>query len=217
MNKNLTGLLAGFVCYGLSASVAHAININEDSPDAGELVGTAQNTLGLGQIESISGTLINLGTDAEPIDDIDLYKILITDPAAFSVTVAADLSIDNDAMLHLFDATGVQVLVNDDGGLGDLPQFNPGDLIDPPNHPGMYFLAFSLFLTEPEDVVSVPPTLRDGWYRDPIPRGQTGPYTLSLTGVGVGKPPPTVPEPGMLALFGLGLVGMGVARRRMKV
>lgn len=220
LDKKLTGLLAGLVCYGLSASVAQAVMINEVNPDAGEVLATAQDTTGSGAIQvsldSISGALINLGTIAEPIDDIDLYKILITDPAAFSVTVAASLSVDNDAMLYLFDAAGVQVLVDDDDGLGNLPQFNAGDLTDPPSAPGMYFLAINLFLTNPDDVVSDPPTLDNGWFRDPVPF-QTGPYTMSLTGVSTAVPPPSIPEPGMLALFGLGLVGMGVARRRMKV
>ena len=232
-NKKLTGLLAGLVCYGLSASVAHAINIDEVRPDAGELLNAVnpvdlfQDTTGgltLGSdgvsLDSITGSLINRGTGSAPVDDIDLYKILITDPAAFSVTVAASLSDNNDAMLWLFDAAGTHVPDFDpyselieDGGNGSLPQINASDLDVSPE--GMYFLAFSLFITDPEDVFSDPPTLANGWDRDPLPF-QSGPYTLSLTGVSTAQPPPSVPEPGMLALFGLGLVGMGLVRMRMK-
>jgi len=219
LDKRLVGLLAGIVCYGLSASVAHAININEVSPDAGELVSTAQDTTGIGaSLDSIAGALINLGTDLDPVDDVDLFKILITDPDAFSVMVTATLSDDNDAMLWLFDAAGTHVPDFDpydelieDGGNGFLPQINAGDLGVSPA--GMYFLAFSLFITDPEDVVSDPPTLDDGWDRDPIPF-QTGPYELSLTGVETA--PAAVPEPGILALIGLGLAGMGLARKRLK-
>ena len=221
LNKKLTTLLAGLVCYGLSATAAHAVKINEVFPDAGELLASAQDTTGTGaSLSSIAGTLIQLGTRIDPVtgeevpkDDIDLYKILITDPAAFAVTVAASLSVDNDAMLWLFDTTGTVVLFDDDISDPDnlLPQFNPGELAGSPA--GMYFLALNLFETNPDNVKAVPPNLDSEWFRDPIPF-QTGSYTLNLTGVETA--PAAVPEPGMLALFGLGLAGMGIARRRMK-
>jgi len=215
-NKKLTGLLAGCVFYGLSATAAQAVIINEDSPDAGELVSTAQDTTGIGaSLDSISGTLINLGTTEEPVDDVDLFKILINDPVAFSVTVTASLSDNNDAMLYLFDSAGVQTLVDDDGSGGFLPQFNAGELSAAGGQAGEYFLAFNLFITNPEDVDSVPPTLAEGWYRDPLPY-QTGPYTLNLTGVSTAATTPPVPEPEILALFGLGLAGLGVLRRRVQ-
>ena len=200
----------------ITSWTAQAVIINEISPDAGELLGTAQDTTGgltIGSpgvsLDSISGSLINLGTDTTPVDDIDLYKILITDPGAFSVTVAADLSDDDDAILWLFDAAGVMVLSDDDDGLGHLPQFNAGELTDPPNAPGMYFLAFNLFATTPANYFILdPPNLDDGWNRDPLPF-QTGPYTLSLTGV------ETVPIPASVWLFGSGLLGLiGISRRK---
>lgn len=215
-NKKLTALLAGIVCYGLSASVAQAVMIDEVTPDAGELTTTAQDTTGTGaSLDSISGSLINLGTTADPVDDVDLFKIMITDPALFSVTVTASLSVDNDAMLYLFDSAGVQTLVDDDGSGGLLPQFDAGELSAAGGAAGEYFLAFNLFITNPEDVVSVPPTLNNGWFRDPIPY-QEGPYTLNLTGVSTDAPPPSVPEPEILALLGLGLAGLGFVRRRLQ-
>ena len=205
-NKRLLGLLAGSIFYGLSASVAHAVMINEVSPDAGELLGTAQDLTGTGAVlESISGSLIDLGS-AAPIDDVDLFKILITNPAAFSVTVTASLSEDNDAQLYLFDAAGMEVLYSDDGGVGFLPQFDAGDLIDPA---GEYFLAFNLWATAPDTVGN----LDTGWDHDPGPF-QTGPYTLSLTGVETAGA--AVPEPSTLALLSLGLAGFGFMRRKMK-
>jgi hypothetical protein len=206
MDTGIRRALCALVMLFAFYSPAQAVMIDEVSPDAGELVSTAQDTTGTGAVlESISGTLIDLGA-AAPVDDVDLYKILITDPAAFSVMVAASLSGNNDAMLHLFDSAGVQVLVDDDGSGTLLPQFNPGDLSGPA---GEYFLAFNLFLTNPEDVVSNPPTLDDGWFRDPIPF-QTGPYTLNLTGVST-----AVPVPAAVWLFGSGLLGLvGMARRK---
>ena len=209
-NKKLTGLLAGLVCYGLSASVAQAIMIEEQG-DAGELLGTAQDaTAGGLPVTSIIGTLINLGTAQEPKDDVDMYKIDVTNPGAFSVTVRAESSGDNDLDLYLFDAAGVQVLYSDNDGIDPLPQFNVGDLSGSPV--GMYFLAIDLFLTTPLDVSVAPPDVGDGWFRDPIPAFQISGYELTLTGTGAAP----VPEPGMLALFGLGLVGMGLVRMRMK-
>jgi hypothetical protein len=236
INKRLVGLLTGIVCYGLSASVAQAVVINEVRPDAGELLTSVnpvdlfQDTTGgltLGStgvsLDSITGELINRGAGGAPVDDIDLYKILITDPTAFAVTVAASLSDNNDAMLWLFDNTGTQVPdfdpfsdAIDDGGIGKLPQINPGDLSTSPA--GMYFLSINLFLTNPEDVnngpngPNGPPTLDNGWFRDPL-LFQTGPYALNLSGVQTA--PAGVPEPGVLALLSLGLVGLGFTRRKM--
>jgi hypothetical protein len=92
----LGAMCALFLVFSISAQ---AVTINEISPDAGELVATAQDTTGTGaSLDSINGTLVNLGTGVAPIDDIDLFKILITDPAAFSVTVTALWSESNDAM-----------------------------------------------------------------------------------------------------------------------
>lgn len=41
-------------------------------------------------------------------------------------------------------------------------------------------------------------------------------WSSSLTALGQSVPPPSVPEPGTLALLSLGMVGFGVARRRLK-
>jgi hypothetical protein len=108
--------------------------------------------------------------------------------------VSATLSGDNDAQLFLFDESGLQILFNDDSGPGLLPQFNPGDLTGQPT--GNYYLAFNLYETNPNSDPLA------GWDRDPAPF-QTGPYTLSLTGV------TAVPEPTSL-LASLGLTSFGM-------
>jgi hypothetical protein len=167
--------------------------------DAGELLPTSQTTFGSGLLDSISGTLIDLGDE---IDDIDLYQIFIHDTDAFSVTVSASLSEDNDAQLFLFDADGFLTLSDDDGGDGLLPQFDPGELSGLST--GIYYLAFNLFDTEPNSNPLA------GWDRDPSPF-QTGPYTLSLTGTKFASSA-TVPEPS--TILGLGVLGLGAFSTR---
>ena len=169
--------------------------------DAGELLSTAQETVGSGSLTSISGSLIDLGNG---VDDIDLFEIFISDTSIFSVTVSANLSQDNDAMLYLFDATGAQVAFDDDGN-GLLPQFDAGVISG--LSADSYFLAFDLFSTTP---LFTSGSL-SGWTRNPGPF-QTGDYTLNLTGAEFSTA--SVPEPSVLALIGLGIVGMGFTRRK---
>jgi len=164
-------IASALVMFALT-NAAFAVSYSEIG-DAGELLATAQVPTGSGSLTSISGTLINT---ASPInDDIDLYKIHISDPNEFSVTVSATLSEDNDAMMFLFDSAGAQILFNDDGSAGNLPQFNTGDLTG--NPAGNYYLAFNLFETLPNLTAGS----LSGWNRNPDPF-QTGPYTLTLSG-----------------------------------
>ena len=116
-------------------SPANALGWTE-SPDAGELPGTAQVTSGPANqaLNTISGTIANT-------QDVDLYKILISNPSAFSATTTGGDNPPFDAVLALFDASGLGVYLNDDGA------FNVGDALLPAGHPlgpsspGIYYLA----------------------------------------------------------------------------
>jgi len=152
--------------------------------DAGELIDTAQVTRGSKKLDYISGELTGY-------NDVDMYQIHIDEPDAFSVTVWADLSVDNDATLFLFDSEGYLTLSDDDDGPGFLPQFNSGEMSGMDT--GLYFLAIDLYMTEP---IGDPLT---GWTSTPTPQ-QEGPYTLSLIGAS------PVPEPATMLLLGSGLV-----------
>lgn len=165
--------------------------------DAGELIDTAQVTKGAKGLNYISGELTGY-------NDVDMYQIHVDDSDAFSVNVWADLSVDNDATLFLFDLEGYLALSDDDDGSGFLPQFNPGEMsgIDT----GLYFLAIDLYMTEP---ISDPLA---GWTSTPAPQ-QEGPYILSLTGASSAIPSP-VSEPATMLLLGSGLVGLAVFGRK---
>jgi len=140
--------------------------------DAGESINTAQDPGGNGALNTITGSLIDLGTLSE-IDDIDIFSLCILTPIEFSVLTDANLSEDNDAQLFLFDSTGSLVVEDDDDGVGFLPQINAGELT---TLPGVYYLAINLFNTDPTFTNNI----LDGWDRGPSPF-QTGPYTLTLT------------------------------------
>jgi hypothetical protein len=118
-------------------SPAYAVQWTE-SPDAGDLPGTAQVTSGPANeaLTTISGT--NSGSQ-----DRDMYKILISNPSIFSAsTFGGDTGLF-DSALALFDANGFGVYMNDDGFV------NVGDSVLPASHPlgpsspGIYYIVIN--------------------------------------------------------------------------
>lgn len=189
--------MGGVILISLAAASTVQAATWTEVGDAGELLPTSQITIGSGALDSISGTLIDLGGET---DDIDLYQIFIHDTDAFSVTVSASLSEDNDAQLRLFDAEGFLKLFDDDS-VDFLPQFNPGALGGQPT--GLYYLAFNIYNTTPNSNPLAE------WDRAPDPF-QTGPYTLSLTGTKFVSSSAKVPEPASaLGLLAIGALGTG--------
>jgi len=219
-NSLRTLLLASVFTAAPFAATAQTV---AEAGDAGETIATAQ--VVTGPVTQITGHLDNLGSIDLPIDDIDLYRISILNPAAFGVTVDSSLLeigeqhfSEDDTQLFLFDAAGVQIGFNDDsGGMVGYPFlspiFQPGDFAS--LAAGDYYLGFNLFYTRPNDVSD----LGAGWRRLPSPL-ETGSYTLNITGAGqnviIDEPDPrgAVPEPSAWALMILGFGAAGTALRR---
>jgi hypothetical protein len=180
--------------------------------DAGELLGTANVAADSGPLTSIEGIFENLGTIPSPIDDIDMYKIQVSDPDNFAVAISANLTGDDDTTLFLLNSIGEQVLVDQSSGGGLIPEFSAGDLSG--ESPGDYFLAVSLFATGPL-FSGEPPTL-SSWQRLVFPPVQTGPYTLSLEGASLVGTTATIPVPGAVWLLGSGILALLSFGRRNK-
>jgi PEP-CTERM motif len=191
----------------LSAGQAAAVTINE-AGDSGETLATAQSIAG--PVASIVGNLTTIpgaGDSAPDVDDIDLYRLFISDTAAFSVTVTSALSGDNDGQLFLFNSNGALAVENDDGPSGLVPELTAGILTG--FAPGTYFLAYNVFNSDPAFTAGV----LSGWNRFSNPV-QGGAYTLTITGAN--GQVAAVPEPatwGMM-LLGFGLAGFGLRRQK---
>lgn len=192
--------------------------------DAGELLGTAQQPVGAGALDSISGTIGR-------VNERDLFRIRITDPASFSAVTSggdpANPATQLDAMLALFDANGVGILLNDDG-VFDNGNSELGPLAGV--SPGIYFLAIfdddtlpvSGSGAFPDDLIWTPPVSPFTGQRVPDGGGASAPlsgwvaelstqlgspYTIALTGAAF------VPEPSV-ALLALAATALLAARRR---
>lgn len=211
-------LAASLVCSCLGLAHANADTIWIESPDAGELTTTAQDTTSGGKLTAIQGTLEDPNS-AEHYLDIDLFRIFIGDVTAFSAaTVFASTNVA-DPQLFLFDALGNAVFMNDDDGfngsqsaLGALPTgFSSG----------LYFLGISWFGNVAVDsfgtslFVDVPlgeiagaalgAGALAGWNLGVFNiADQVIDYEIVLTGV---------PEPLTLTLLGAGLAAVAIRRR----
>jgi hypothetical protein len=103
--------------------------------DAGDLPETAQST-GSGTLSQIQGSL--------DVNDVDMYAIYITDPAAFSASTVRGATWDTQ--LFLFDANGVGVVAEDDTvGLQSTIDNTAGCI----TAPGLYYLAITRFNKDP--------------------------------------------------------------------
>ena len=121
----LVGLLSA---WPLMAAAAPA----SEAADTGDLPATAQALPPT--TTAISGTLA-------PRTDVDMYRIYIANPAAFS----AEVTTLGDTMLALFDASGKGVYMNDDKSGFEAPARLPTNHALGPQSAGVYYLAISVW------------------------------------------------------------------------
>ncbi|WP_428355910.1 hypothetical protein [Methyloprofundus sp.] len=183
------------ILFFLSSVNISSAGVFNEVGDAGELVSTAQNTAGDGSLDAINGYL--------DFDDVDLFKISVTDFLNFEVSMTASLTpdaspfpVEDVAGLWLFDMAGD--LVTEDSSY-DLFFSDPA-LFDPLASNGMYLLAVALFGIEPDNLFD----LDTGWYKD-VASIQEGSYTLQITGAEFSVP---VPAPPVLWLLSIGLIAL---------
>ncbi len=205
----------------LAGPTARAATVFSEQGDAGQLVGTAQTTVGPGSLSGILGSLLG-------VDDIDLYLLRINDPAAFSATTVAPGTEVVDTQLFLFTSTGLGLAAAGDAGpLETNATFPAGSLAA--LTPGVYLLGVAQFDDVPQSAAGLIfpalapfdpavhlPTGPGGtmpliaWSVDQFSEPLTG-YEIVLTGA-----LPAVPEPAswLLALGLPAAIGYGRSLRR---
>ena len=194
--------VGGILAIGVAAAAALGLGqpvtaaVWQEISDAPQLPDTAQETSTEdGVLSGISGSLFFES-------DVDLYAILVSDPAEFAVSVS---SVDfagvggdtpnDDATLYVFDDSGRFAFENQDEGPGLLPQIFPGDFAEKPA--GLYYLGFTTFNNRPGQLVN-PLT---SWILDPAPR-QQGTYSLALAGAAPVRLPEAAGSAAALAALG---------------
>lgn len=196
--------LALITAFALSSPLAMAVPFTE-TPDAGSLVGSAQDVAGT-NITSISGS-----TSANDGDYEDLFSFYWGGGLFEAATDSrfGPTTTNFDTMLFLFDGAGTFIAADDDAGAG-LTSYISETLAA-----GDYLLGISGYANEAENGTPTGFLFEGGsgtlagWEEG----GGTGAYTIGIGGRGIDG---TVPEPAPLALLALGLTAFGLARRKRK-
>lgn len=209
--------------FALPAGALRAGTWIEGPGDAGDLPTTAQVTTGIGVLDAISGRLNS------SFADIDMFAILIPDPAAFSATTISPRTELFDTQLLLFDSQGLGVIVNDDTD-GLAGEFHATIPLGSVTAAGLYFLAIglpfdvalsangSIFPDAPWGDALLGPTGAGGGLRltgwdtsirltDPF---DSEVYEIRLTGAQFVQAAAPVPEPSSVVTFAL-LAACGAA------
>lgn len=229
---NLTQSLLRYsgACALLAASVLAAGPASAaawtESGDAGQTLGSAQVIA-----NNVPTPLTSINGSFSDFHDVDLFKIYISNAAAFSATtVGGNLM---DTQLFLFTLSGQAVYTNDDDanyasdGANFLFSTLPAGSALGPASAGYYLLGIALSGNDPVNAVNdllfasglttdvrgpagslSPKTLADftgGTFFD-----ERGGYTIQLTGAEMTIPEPTTTA---LALLAFGLCGVASSRR----
>lgn len=161
-------VIAFLLAFCGTLSSVHAAGVWGESGDAGDVPGTAQDTVGPAAqaLTQIQGNYTS--------DTADVYRITINDGNAFSATTESGALWDT--MLTLFDATGKGVLQNDDtSGTSKRSTIPAGQGLPA----GTYLLAISNFSCDPSGVAPPPNPSVDVFI---FPRTDNGDTSTNLRG-----------------------------------
>lgn len=229
--KKFAALLAAAAALSLPTAALAGFVWNEAGPSAGDLLGTAQTTIGGGfnSLSGISGALTaSVPIGGSPRYQVDLYKIRVSDAANFSAKTLGDgFSAGFDTALYLFDAAGLGVFMNDD--IADATGLNsllPSGNASGPISDGIYYLAVALGGYVAEGANGSPSFLAGGF--TDVLGGDAGAgalagwsgfdsfselplsYFIELTGASSAE----LPEPGTIGLVLAAGLGLWASRRR---
>lgn len=221
--------LAGAVAVPGTAS-AGFVWVESGPGGAGDVPATAQATYdsSFNTLDGIQGMLTSMvPVNGNPLYQVDLYKIRISDWAAFSATTDLAANGALDSALFLFDSSGSGVYMNDDTSAGMLATLPAGDAAGPVAN-GIYYLAVALGGTLALDGLSQA-MFNGGNFTDVLGGNGNGPlaawaagfpsfdespwsYSIALTGATNSD----IPEPGGIALLLAGGIAAWLARRTVR-